>query len=176
LERFSLMARACARNDGAPFRRSPLFRRGKRRCFDFSTAHVAHDSGVRAEEQAISSQRVALIIGRGRSVASVQLPGRRMSTLCLQAACARAVENRRCGFPPDGFRGPPSSSQMASRMASMLTDIFRPSGRCSAGQEAIAEASEAQEARIARFSASDRDGCITTSLGWSKTVPGQRST
>jgi hypothetical protein len=36
-------------------------------------------------------------------------------------------------------------------MASMLTDIFRPSGARSAGQEAIAEASEAQEARIARF-------------------------
>ena len=34
----------------------------------------------------------------------------------------------------------------------MLTGIFSPSGARSAGQEAIADASEAQEARIARFS------------------------
>jgi hypothetical protein len=43
------------------------------------------------------------------------------------------------------------------------------------GHEVIAEASEAQEARIARFSANVRDGCVTTSLGCSKTVPGCRS-
>jgi hypothetical protein len=47
----------------------------------------------------------------------------------------------------------------------MLTGILRPSGARIAGQETIAEASEAQEARIARFSASVRDGCITTVLG-----------
>jgi hypothetical protein len=40
----------------------------------------------------------------------------------------------------------------------MLTGLFNPSGARSAGQEAIAEASEAQEARIARFSASVSDG------------------
>jgi len=45
-------------------------------------------------------------------------------------------------------------------------------GDGNAGHEAIAEASEAQEARIARFSASVRSGCDTTSLGCSKTVPG----
>ena len=54
----------------------------------------------------------------------------------------------------------------------MLTGAFSPSGARSAGHEAIAEASDAQDARIARFSASDRDGCATTSLGCSKTVPG----
>ena len=57
----------------------------------------------------------------------------------------------------------------------MLTGAFSPSGARSAGHEAIAEASEAQEARIARFSASVRHGCATTSLGCSKTVPGCRS-
>ena len=47
----------------------------------------------------------------------------------------------------------------------MLTGVFSPSGARSAGQEAIAEASEAQEARIARFSASVRDGCDHHVLG-----------
>src|SRR4029079_10919528 len=84
----------------------------------------------------------------------------------------RDVEKRRFGLPPGGLRGPPSSSHKASRMASMLTGVFSPSGARSAGQEAIAEASEAQEARIARFSPSVRSGCETTSLGCSKTVPG----
>jgi hypothetical protein len=40
-------------------------------------------------------------------------------------------------------------------MSSMVTGAFRPSGARSAGQDAIAEASEAHEARIARFSASE---------------------
>ena len=47
----------------------------------------------------------------------------------------------------------------------MLTGAFSPSGARSAGQEAIAEASEAQEARIARFSASVRSGCAHHVLG-----------
>jgi hypothetical protein len=89
-----------------------------------------------------------------------------------QAASARAVEYRRFGVPPGGLRGPPSSSHNASRMASILTGAFNPCGARNAGHEAIAEASEAQEARIARFSASVRSGCDTTSLGCSKTVPG----
>ena len=86
-----------------------------------------------------------------RSAAGVHLPGRRISTPYLQAACARAVEKRRCGFPPGGFRGSSSSWHKASRMASMRTGIFSPSGARSAGHEAIADASEAQEARIALF-------------------------
>src|SRR5690242_15044961 len=73
-----------------------------------------------------------------------------------QAASARAVENRRLGVPPGGWRGPPSSSHNASRMASMLTGAFSPFGARRAGHEAIAEASEAQEAKMARFSASVR--------------------
>jgi hypothetical protein len=89
-----------------------------------------------------------------------------------QAASARAAEKRRCGLPPGGLRGAPSNSHKASRMSSMLTGAFSPSGARSAGQEAIAEASDAHDARIARFSASVRDGCATTSLGCSKTVPG----
>jgi impB/mucB/samB family C-terminal domain len=90
-----------------------------------------------------------------------------------QAAKARDIEKRRFGFPPGGWRGPPSRSHSASRMASMLTGAFSPWG-ARAGHEAIAEASEAEEARIARFSASVSDACVTTSLGCSKTVPGCR--
>ena len=38
----------------------------------------------------------------------------------------------------------------------MLTGAFNPSGALSDGQDAIAEASEAHEARMARFSANVR--------------------
>lgn len=54
----------------------------------------------------------------------------------------------------------------------MLTGAFNPSGDRNAGHEAIVDASEAQEARVARFSANVRFGCGTTSLGCSKTVHG----
>ncbi len=38
-------------------------------------------------------------------------------------------------------------------------------GARSAGQDAIADASDAQDARMARFSDIDSEGCATTSLG-----------
>ena len=47
----------------------------------------------------------------------------------------------------------------------MVTGVFRPSGARSAGQEAIADASDAHEARIARFSASVRAGMHDDVLG-----------
>jgi hypothetical protein len=98
-----------------------------------------------------------------------------LSMAVSYAAARRSVERSRIGLPPGGLRGPPSSSHRASRMASMLTGAFSPSGARSAGHEAIADASEAQDARIARFSTNVRHGCATTSLGCSKTVPGCRS-
>ena len=54
----------------------------------------------------------------------------------------------------------------------MVTGAFRPSGARSDGQDAIAEASEAHEARMARFSASVRPEWETTSRGCSNLVPG----
>jgi hypothetical protein len=42
---------------------------------------------------------------------------------------------------------------------------LRPAGARSAGQEAIADASDAQDARMARFSEIVRDECANTSLG-----------
>jgi hypothetical protein len=63
------------------------------------------------------------------------------------------VERNRHGFPPGGFRGPPSSSHKASRISSIDTGFFNPAGERMEGQDAIADASDAQDARIARFSA-----------------------
>ena len=55
----------------------------------------------------------------------------------------------------------------------MVTGAFSPSGARSDGHDAIADASEAQEARIARFSARLRLGWETTSRGCSNAVPGR---
>jgi hypothetical protein len=71
------------------------------------------------------------------------------------------VERKRFGFPPGGVRGPPSSSHN-------LIDgdrALRPAGARSEGQEAIAEASDAQDARIARFSETDSEEAARTSRG-----------
>src|ERR1051325_2521866 len=88
--------------------------------------------------------------------------------LPLQAAMARSVERNRQGLPPGGFRGPPSSSHRASRMSSIETGCFSPAGERSDGQEAMADASDAQDARMARFSAVVRPVWDTTSFGCSK--------
>ena len=45
----------------------------------------------------------------------------------------------------------------------MVTGALRPAGARNAGQEAIAEASDAHEARMARFSATDSEACVRTS-------------
>jgi hypothetical protein len=54
----------------------------------------------------------------------------------------------------------------------MVTGALRPFGARSAGQDAIADASDAHEAKMARFSETDSERCVRTSLGWSKIVPG----
>ena len=54
----------------------------------------------------------------------------------------------------------------------MVTGAFNPAGALSEGHDAIAEASEAQEARIALFSERLSEAWATTSLGCSNTVPG----
>jgi hypothetical protein len=87
------------------------------------------------------------------------------------AAKALDVERRRFGLPPGGLRGPPSSLHKASKISSMVTGAFRPAGARKAGQDAIADASDAQDARMARFSEIDSEGWVNTSAGWSKTVP-----
>src|SRR6185437_14727262 len=67
-------------------------------------------------------------------------------------AAARSTGRRRIGFPPGGRRSPSSNAQSASRISSIVTGAFSPSGARSDGHEAIAEASEVHDARIARFS------------------------
>jgi hypothetical protein len=47
----------------------------------------------------------------------------------------------------------------------MVTGALRPTGARSEGQEAIADASNAQDARMARFFETDSEGCVRTSLG-----------
>jgi hypothetical protein len=66
------------------------------------------------------------------------------------------VEKRRFGFPPGGLRGPPSSSHNASKMASILTGAFSPSGARNAGHEAIAASDKG-----ARILAAESEGAKT---------------
>ena len=69
-------------------------------------------------------------------------------------------------------RAVPSSAHSASRISSMLTGALSPSGARKAGQDAMADASDAHDARMARFSARLSAGWETTSRGWLNTVPG----
>src|ERR1700727_2521165 len=86
-------------------------------------------------------------------------------TVLLQAAARRSADRSRMDLPPGGGRGPPSSAHNASSISSMVTGAFNPTGARSEGQDAIAEASEAHEDRMARFSPMLRPGWETTSCG-----------
>src|SRR6202035_2440970 len=95
--------------------------------------------------------------GRQRSISKLTVDGLRASEHQIsnasagrQAAARRSIERRRMGLPPGGWRGPSSSAQRASRISSIVTGAFNPSGARKAGQDAIAEASDAHEARMAR--------------------------
>jgi hypothetical protein len=54
----------------------------------------------------------------------------------------------------------------------MMTGALRPAGAHKAGQEAIAEASDAQDAKMARFSEMDSEGCGQNVLGVIEDRPG----
>lgn len=54
----------------------------------------------------------------------------------------------------------------------MVTGTFRPAGARHDGQHAIADAPDAQDAKMARFFEADSEVSTSTSLGWSKTFPG----
>ncbi|MGY4382630.1 hypothetical protein ACVWZ3_010333 [Bradyrhizobium sp. i1.3.6] len=54
----------------------------------------------------------------------------------------------------------------------MVTGALSPAGARKEGQEAIADASDAQDARMARFSETESERSASTSLGWSNAVPG----
>ena len=70
-----------------------------------------------------------------------------------QTPARRSADRRRIRSRAGGLRGPfPSSAHRASRISSMLTGAISPSGARKAGQDAMADASDAHEARIARFS------------------------
>ena len=57
----------------------------------------------------------------------------------------------------------------------MVTGAFSPAGALNDGQEAMADASDAQDAKIARFSEVESEAFVSTSRGWPNTVPGCRS-
>ena len=84
-----------------------------------------------------------------------------LSMAVSYAAARRSVERSRIGLPPGGLRGPPSSVQSASSISSIVTGAFRPLGSRNAGHDAIADATDAHEARMARFS---EMGSATTSM------------
>src|SRR4029079_11285063 len=69
------------------------------------------------------------------------------------ASEVRSVDFRRAGLPPGGFRGEWSRLDSASRISSMEMVRFTPGMARSDGHDVTAAASDAQDARIARFSA-----------------------
>jgi hypothetical protein len=81
----------------------------------------------------------------------------------IAAASARRLADCAGRFHP---------ARRASRISSMLTGAISPSGARKAGLDALADASDAHEARIARFSERLSAGSATTSRGWLNTVPG----
>src|SRR5712671_4310263 len=75
------------------------------------------------------------------------------------------VDLRRAGLPPGGPFGRWSSSDSASRTSSMATIRWEPGSSRNAGLDATAAASEAQDARMARFSPVESVVSATTSRG-----------
>ena len=59
---------------------------------------------------------------------------------------------------------PRSFVQTSTRMFA-VTGALRPAGARNAGHEAIADASDAQDARMARFSETDSEASVRTSFG-----------
>jgi hypothetical protein len=83
-----------------------------------------------------------------------------------QAAIAvRSVDLSLAGLPPGGVRGEWSKLERASRISSIDTTLFALGIARRLGQEVTAAASEAQDARIARFSALDSVASARTSRG-----------
>src|SRR6478736_7078958 len=74
------------------------------------------------------------------------------------ATPTRAADFIRAGLPPGGPLGWWSSADSASSTSSMVTRRREPGNPLSAGFDTTAAASDAHEARIARFSPSDIDG------------------
>ena len=67
-----------------------------------------------------------------------------------QTPARRSADRSRIGSPAGGLRGPfPSSAHRASRISSMLTGAISPSGARKAGHDAMADPSDAHEAKIA---------------------------
>lgn len=71
----------------------------------------------------------------------------------------------RIGLPPGGPLGPWSSADNAASTSSMVTVTYEPGNFLSTGLETTLEASEAQDARMARLRLVVMVESSTTSLG-----------
>ena len=78
----------------------------------------------------------------------------------------RAADFVRAGLPPGGSLGPESSADNASSTSSIVTIWRDPGNSLSAGFDVTAAASDAHDARIARFSPVDIVSSARTSRGW----------
>src|ERR1041385_8088601 len=112
--------------------------------------------------------------GERRAAASGEENAQAGVSFLYAAAAVRATETIRIGLPPGGLRGWWSRLDSASRISSIPTSRRVPGTSRSDGQEFTAAASDAQDARMARFSARDRVGSASTSCGESNTEPGCR--
>jgi hypothetical protein len=102
---------------------------------------------------------------RTRGNNPAELPPDRCAFLGQAASDIRSVDFNRAGFPPGGFRGGWSRLDSASRISSMETALFAPGMARKDGHDVTAAASDAQEARMARFSARDKLVSLSTSRG-----------
>jgi hypothetical protein len=81
------------------------------------------------------------------------------------ASEVRAVDFSRTGLPPGGFLGKGSRLDSASRISSMETVRLAPGMARNDGHDVTAAASDAQDARMAFFSARDSAVSASTSRG-----------
>ena len=81
------------------------------------------------------------------------------------ASDVRSVDFSRAGFPPGGFLGEWSRLDSASRISSIETVRFPPGMAREDGHDITAAAFDAQEARMALFSARDNVESASTSRG-----------
>ena len=81
------------------------------------------------------------------------------------ASEVRSLDLSRTDLPPGGFRGEWSRLDSASRISSIETARLAPGMARKDGHDVTAAASDAQEARMARFSARDSVVSASTSRG-----------
>ena len=113
------------------------------------------------------SKRLAHLPPRGAAIphAKPSVPDLQQLLADQAAITTRSVDFSLAGLPPGGVRGEWSRLERASRISSMGTRRLAPGIARRPGHEVTAAASEAQDARIARFSALESVASAKTSRG-----------